>query len=147
MQRLTIIFLGLVAAAVAGVLALNWQVFGATAHFNMLFGALDTSIGAMILFLMGIVVTALAIAFIIWQQLHLSDYRRQAKSLHAQRTLAEDAEASRFTELGVLFREEMAKQDSRFDASFAALRTEFHDAVNSLAATLGELDDRLQRGR
>jgi hypothetical protein len=145
MQRLTIIFLLLVAAVVAGILALNWHVFGVTAHFNMLFGALDATIGALIILLMGIITVALAIAFIIWQQLHLVDYRRQAKTLHAQRALADDAEASRFTELSVLFREEMAKQDSRFEASFAALRTEFHEAVNSLAATLGELDDRLQR--
>jgi hypothetical protein len=145
MLRLTIVFLVLVAAAVAGVLALNWHVFGVTAHFNVLFGALDTTVGAMILFMMGILTTALGLAFIIWQQLHLVDYRRQAKTLHAQRALADDAEASRFTELSMLFREEMTQQDARFEASFAALRTEFHEAINSLAATLGELDDRLQR--
>jgi hypothetical protein len=146
MLRLMIIFLVVVAAAVGAVLALNWPVFGATAHFNVLFGALDTTIGAMILFLLGIITAALGIAFIVWQQLHLVDYRRQARTLHAQRALADDAEASRFTELSVLFREEMAKQDTRFEASFSALRTEFQEAVNSLAATLGELDDRLQRG-
>ena len=145
MRRLMVIFLLLVAAAIAGILALNWQIFGATAHFNMLFGALDATIGALVLFLMALLTSALAIAFVIWQQLHLVDYRRQSKTLHAQRVLADDAEASRFTELGVLFRDEMAKQDARFDASFSALRTEFHETVNSLAATLGELDDRLQR--
>ena len=146
MLRLTIIFLVVIAAAVAGVLALNWHVFGVTAHFNMIFGALDTTIGAMILFLLGLITAALAIAFIVWQQLHLVDYRRQARTLHAQRALADDAEASRFTELSVLFRAEMAKQDTRFEAAFSALRTEFQEAVNSLNATLGELDDRLQRG-
>ena len=45
MLRLTILFLVVVAAVVAGILALNWPVFGATAHINLVFGAFDSTIG------------------------------------------------------------------------------------------------------
>jgi hypothetical protein len=64
----------------------------------------------------------------------LAEFRRQAKELEAQRQLAESAEASRFTELGTLIREEIAK-----------LRTELQDTEHSIAATLGEMDDRLRK--
>ena len=69
-----------------------------------------------------------------WQGTLLQEFRRQAKELQAQRLLAESAEASRFTELGALVREEIAK-----------LRTELEETEHSIAATLGEMDDRLRK--
>jgi hypothetical protein len=82
-----------------------------------------------------------------WQGSLLRDYRQQSKELHTQRTLADDAEASRFTALTTLLREEMSKQDARLQAAVDALRGEVRDTEHSLAATLAELDDRLVRGR
>jgi hypothetical protein len=82
-------------------------------------------------------VLALLVLWIIvgrWQGTLLVEFRRQAQELQAQRLLAENAEASRFTELGALIREEIVK-----------LRTELQDTEHSIAATLGEMDDRLRK--
>jgi septal ring factor EnvC (AmiA/AmiB activator) len=73
------------------------------------------------------------------------DYRRQSKELQTQRILADDAEASRFTALTVLIKEEMAQRDARLEAAFTALRNELRDTEHSIAATLGEMDDRQRR--
>jgi hypothetical protein len=39
----------------------------------------------------------------------------------------------------------MAKQDARLEAAFTALRNELKDTEHSIAATLGEMDDRQRR--
>jgi hypothetical protein len=80
-----------------------------------------------------------------WQGTLLMEFRRQTKELQAQRTLAESAEASRFTELGTLVREEMANSSRRVETALEGLRGELHAAENSLAATLAEMDDRYRR--
>jgi len=44
-----------------------------------------------------------------------------------------------------LIREEMAKSNQRVDAALEGLRGELRAAENSIAATLGEMDDRYRR--
>jgi hypothetical protein len=97
--------------------------------------------------LLGLVVLVSAITVGVWQAGVLRDYRRQSQELQTQRTLADDAEASRFTALTTLLREELARQDARFTSAFESLRGELRDTEHSLAATLAEMDDRLVRGR
>ena len=112
----------------------NWHVFAAPASFSLLFGSVDLPIGVVMVVLMAVIITVAAIYVAIWQSSLLMDYRRQSKELQAQRTLADDAEASRFTALSVLVREEIG-----------ALRTELRDTEHSIAATLAEMDDRMSR--
>jgi len=136
----------LVAVGAAGLfLVLNWSVFAAPASFYFLVGSISVPIGVVFIGLVALVTLAQAIYLGLWQSKLLMDYRRQSKELQAQRALADDAEASRFTALSTLLREEMAKQEARFEAAFTELRTELRDTEHSLAATLGEMDDRQQR--
>ena len=125
----------LVAAGLAALfIVLNWRVFAGPAKLNLAVTQAEVPVGIMMLMLF---VLALAVLWILvsgWQGTLLAEFRRQAKELQAQRLLAESAEASRFTELGALIREEMAK-----------LRTELQDTEHSIAATLGEMDDRLRK--
>ena len=125
----------LVAAGLAALfIVLNWRVFAGPAKLNLLLTQAEVPVGIMMLMLF---VLALAVLWILlsgWQGTLLAEFRRQAKELQAQRLLAESAEASRFTELGALIREEIAK-----------LRTELQDTEHSIAATLGEMDDRLRK--
>jgi hypothetical protein len=65
--------------------------------------------------------------------------------MQAQRTLADDAEASRFTQLTTLMRDEMSKLEKRLETALDAVRGQVRDTENSIAATLAEMDDRLQR--
>jgi uncharacterized protein YlxW (UPF0749 family) len=120
-------------------------VFAAPASFYFLIGTISVPVGLVMLGLIALVTLGYAIYLGIWQSKLLMDYRRQSKELQSQRSLADDAEASRFTALSALLREEMSKQDARLDAAFTALRNELKDTEHSIAATLGEMDDRQRR--
>jgi uncharacterized integral membrane protein len=139
-----------VALIVAGVLSaiflsLNWSVFAQPASFYFVVGTISMPIGVVMLGLIALVTLGYAIFLGIWQGRLLMDYRRQSKELQTQRILADDAEASRFTALTVLIKEEMAQRDARLEAAFTALRNELRDTEHSIAATLGEMDDRQRR--
>jgi len=87
----------------------------------------------------------------VWQGSILLETRRYSKELQAQRTLADQAEASRFTELRGFIQGELAQLNQRIAQSHEALRSELKqelsDSSNSLAAHLAEMDDRLQHPR
>jgi uncharacterized integral membrane protein len=144
-MRVRTIVLIIVALLIAMFLFINWQVFAAPASFYFLVGTVAVPIGVVIVGLLAVVTLGFAGYVAVWQGSLLMDYRRQSKELQTQRSLADDAEASRFTALSALLREEMAKQNARFDEAITALRTEVRDTEHSIAATLAEMDDRLLR--
>ncbi|MEA3108845.1 MAG: hypothetical protein QOI88_3450 [Gammaproteobacteria bacterium] len=117
-------------------LVLNWRIFAGSAKLNLLLTSADVPVGVVMLLLFALALAVLWNYVGHWQGTLLVEFRRQAKELQAQRLLAESAEASRFTELGALIREEIAK-----------LRTELQDTEHSIAATLAEMDDRLRKPR
>jgi uncharacterized integral membrane protein len=125
----------LVASGLAALfVVLNWRVFAASAKLNLLLTSAELPVGVVMLLLFALALLVLWIIVGRWQGTLLVEFRRQAQELQAQRLLAENAEASRFTELGALIREEIAK-----------LRTELQETEHSIAATLGEMDDRLRK--
>jgi len=125
----------LVAAGLAALfVVLNWRVFAGPAKLNLLLTSAEVPVGAVMLLLLALTLLVLWIVVGSWQGTLIMEFRRQEKELQAQRLLAESAEASRFTELGALIREEIAK-----------LRTELQETEHSIAATLGEMDDRLRK--
>jgi hypothetical protein len=125
----------LVASGLAALfVVLNWRVFAGPAKLNLAVTQAEVPVGVMMLMLFALALAVLWILVSGWQGTLLAEFRRQAKELQAQRLLAESAEASRFTELGALIREEIAK-----------LRTELQETEHSIAATLGEMDDRLRK--
>jgi hypothetical protein len=131
-------FRSLLVLAASGLAALfvvlNWRVFASPAKLNLAVTSAEIPVGIMMLMLFALALLVLWIIVGRWQGTLLVEFRRQAQELQAQRLLAENAEASRFTELGALIREEIAK-----------LRTELQDTEHSIAATLGEMDDRLRK--
>jgi TRAP-type mannitol/chloroaromatic compound transport system substrate-binding protein len=64
----------------------------------------------------------------------LLEARRHAQALDAQRRLAEDAEASRLSELRAEVQQE-----------FADVRKTIEESANGLAATIAEMEDRLAK--
>jgi hypothetical protein len=131
-------FRSLLVLAASGLAALfvvlNWRVFAGPAKVNLLLTSAEVPVGVLMLLLFALALLVLWIIVGGWQGTLLLEFRRQAKELQAQRLLAESAEASRFTELGALIREEIAK-----------LRTELQETEHSIAASLGEMDDRLRK--
>jgi uncharacterized membrane protein len=144
-MRFRTVLLIIVVVAIVAFLFINWRVFSAPSNWNFLIGTIEMPIGVVMLGLLAVVILTFAIYVGIWQGTILMDYRRQSKEMQAQRTLADDAEASRFTQLSTLMRDEMSKLDKRLETALDALRGEVRDTENSIAATLAEMDDRLQR--
>ena len=137
MVRAIALFLVLV---LIGLFALvNWEAFTALSPLSLGFTTVQAPLGLIMLALLAF----LGVLFTVWvvslQASSLMDMRRQTKELQAQRDLADKAEASRFTELRA---ELMARLDRLQNESRLALE----QSVNTLAAHLGEIEDRLERG-
>ena len=107
--------------------ALNWRAFLAPTTLSLGVAEVQAPLGLIMLALMAIM-AALFLAYLVYLQSSvLLESRRHAKELQAQRELADQAEASRFTEL-------RAHVDRRLG-----------EIESSLSAQLGEMRDRLQR--
>ena len=130
-----------VVLALAGLFALiNWSAFAALAPLSLGFTTVQAPLGLLMLALVAFLCVLFTVWVIAMQASSLMDTRRQTKELQAQRDLADSAEASRFTELRT---ELMARLDRLQTESRIAL--EQHG--NSIAAQIGELEDRLERAR
>ena len=131
---------------------MNWPVLNAPVPLWLGVTTITAPLGTVILVLFGIVV----LMMLIEQTIALAETRRYGRDLNAQRKLADEAEASRFTELrtyvsGELARSEQRSVDTqsaliaRLDQLERSLRTALEQQANSLQATIGELDDRIER--
>ena len=123
----------------------NWRVFAAPAKISLLVTTVEMPIGVVSLTLGAVALLVLLGYAGFWQSTLLMEFRRQSRDLQAQRALAESAEASRFTALATLVREEIANSDSRLEAALGLLRQEIKESENSLAASIAEMDDRIAR--
>ncbi|MDH3209997.1 MAG: LapA family protein [Burkholderiaceae bacterium] len=146
-MRVRTLIVILLLLSVAGFVAINWSAFMTPTTLTLLLATVDAPVGLVMLLLLVLVVLAFAVYMAVWQGQILLESRRQAKESQALRTLAEQAEASRFTDLRTLMHDELDRLSHRVAQAQDALRTEVRDSANSLAATIGELDDRLQRAR
>ena len=119
---------------------LNWDAFIALTPLKLGVTTVQAPLGLIMLAL----VAFLCVLFIVWvisfQASSLMEARRMTRELQVQRDLADKAEASRFTEL----RGDLIARLDRLQAD-ARLATE--QSANSIAAQLGELEDRLERER
>jgi uncharacterized integral membrane protein len=107
--------------AIALFAALNWSAFLAPTTLSLGVTQVQAPLGLILLGLIA-VITALFLGYLVFLQTTvLMESRRHAKELQVQRELADQAEASRFTEL-------RAHLDSRLD-----------EMENSLGAQLGEM--------
>jgi uncharacterized integral membrane protein len=123
--RTVVLLMVLVAVAIFA--ALNWGAFMAPTTLSLGVARVQAPLGLIMLGLVA-VLTALFLLYVVYLQTTvLLETRRHAKELQAQRELADQAEASRFTELRTY------------------LETRLGEMENSLSADIGELRDRLDR--
>ncbi len=153
-MRLPTVALLILLAVVASFTALNWGAFTAPTQLSLIVTTVQAPLGVLMLLLIG-AITAAFLAFVVYLQTSTTlEARRLAKELKSQRELADSAEASRFTELRSFLSQELAglrtlsgdsdaKLVSRMDAAEQALRTDIEHAGNTLAAYIGELEQRL----
>jgi len=142
----------------AAFVAMNVDEFTRISTLNLGFTTLQVSLGLVMLAL----VVALLLIFLgstlYMQSRHALEAQTHTRELTAQRELADKAEASRFTELrGYLEAQVRAEQQrevaleavlvNRFSQQQQILLARMEQIDNSIAAHLGQLDDKLMQQR
>ncbi len=155
-MRLPTLFLLVVLTFILVFAGVNWSVITTPATVSLLVADIQAPIGLIMLGMI-VMVTVLFLAFAVYLQTTvLLDARRHSRELQAQRELADQAEASRFTDLrgfldaelrklGGQVAESRAGISERLDRAVQDLHTTIDQSGNSLSAYIGELDDRLHR--
>jgi uncharacterized integral membrane protein len=148
----------IVLGAIATFAVVNWGAFTTPTSLSLVFTAVQAPLGLIMLGLAAIL-TVLFLVFLVYLQTSvILEARRYARELRTQRELAEQAETSRFTELRSFLEDELLKLvaqtvelradvQTRLDGLDQNLRSAIEQAGNTLAAYIGELEDRLERGR
>ncbi len=155
-MNLRTVLMVLLVAAFAGFLVLNWNVVTAPTTLSFGLWTAQAPLGLLLLGFTVLIAAMFLFLLVVQQATVLVETRRAAKELTAQRALADQAEASRFTALGEHMDEELRRleaqaamrQDAlgqRLNELEQALRAQVDQASNSLAAFIGELDDRVER--
>jgi uncharacterized integral membrane protein len=128
-MQLRNLVLVVILAAVVVFVVLNWSVIMSPTTLSLGVAEVQAPLGLVMLGLLG-VVTALFLLYVVYLQTSvLLEARRHARELEAQRQLADQAEASRFTELRNY------------------IDTRLRELENALAAHVGEVRERLDQGR
>ena len=150
------IIISLIVLATAALAALNWGALSAPSTINLGVTTMEAPLGLIMLGLTTALV-AVFVAYVVY--LHSSvmlEARRHNKEMSAQRELADKAEASRFTELRNYIdtqRQQAVAADTQAHAALLARLEQLEKTLaqraeqtdNSLAAHVGELEDRLER--
>lgn len=157
MKTVTLIFI-LLLAAIGTFVAVNWDLLSVPASFSLVVTTVQARPGMVILGVMSVLAAVFLISLAYIQTSALLEARRSSLELTRQRQLADDAEASRFTNLGtrverdfVVLGEKIAAAEAalriRIDEARQELRTTTEQTGNTIAAQVGELDDRLTRAQ
>ena len=125
--------------------ALNWSVLMAPTDLSLGFATAKAPLGLIMLGLIVLLAAVFLIYIVVLQAGMMSESRRVSKELKAQRELADKAEASRFDELRTLHSTDMQTLLARMEQLDRELRSAIEANANGIHATLGEIDDRLQR--
>jgi hypothetical protein len=146
---LIFVVLGLVAVFSA----LNWSAFIAPTMLSLGFTTVEAPLGLILLVIVGLLTLLFLVYVTYLQSTVLFETRRHSRELQAQRELAEQAEASRFNQLRAFIETEVEKVAGEIEQSKSLLltrldqierdfRTGLEQTGNSLAASIGELEDR-----
>ena len=157
-MKLTTLLLLVILTATAAFAALNWNVFITPAELSLGYTTVRIPLGLVMLGLL-VFVMALFLVFVVFLQTSaLFETRRQSRELKASRELADQAESSRFSELRNLVEAELLKLSNlhaesqslvitRTEQLESNLRTAIEESGNTLAAYIGELEDRLEKSK
>ena len=150
--RLTILLVAIL--LVAGFAGLNWSEFLRPTPLSFGLFVMDAPLGLILLSVLTVTLVAFLISSIHMQTVNLLDSRQHSKELHAQRELADKAEASRFTDLRQHLDAQMREIHQRetiaaseLEKAVAAgqreLRTQLELMNRTLATRLAEIESRI----
>ena len=140
---------------VAGFAGLNWSEFVRPTPLSVGLFVMDAPLGLILLSVLTITLLAFLASSIHMQTVNLLDTRQHSKELHAQRELADKAEASRFTDLRQHLDTQMRELNQReviaatelekaVVAGQRELRTQLELINRTLATRLAEIEGRLE---
>jgi len=146
----------LLVAVVAMFAVLNWSAFMSETTLSVGFTTVQAPLGLILLVITGLLALLFLIYVVYLQSSALLENRRQSRELQSQREVAENAEASRFYQLKTSLEEalrEQSNQAAQFNNATLArlekldrdLRVIIEQSSNSLAAYIGEVEDRVER--
>ena len=146
----------IVLGAVAIFAAINWKAFMAPTTLSVVFATVEAPLGLILLAVVGLLTLLFLLYVVYLQSSVLMENRRNARELQAQRELAEQAEASRISQLRSFLESELRRLGEKTEeskvvvlAKLEALERELRSVVeqsgNTLAAYIGEIEDRLER--
>lgn len=152
MQIRTLFFV-IILGAIVALAALNWEAFNTPTALWLGVATVQAPLGLVMLGLTGALTFYFLVCILYLQSSVMLEARRHAKELQNSREL----EASRFSELHRFIEEEIqsvAKQDAeaqtvllqRLDKLDSGVVSAVEQSGNTLAAYIGELEDRLERG-
>jgi uncharacterized integral membrane protein len=98
-MRARLILLVLIILVVAGFAAQNWSEFNRPSPLTVGVATVEAPLGLILLIVLGIALLVFIAAAASMRTRGLIESRQQSRALHAQRELADKAEASRFTDL------------------------------------------------
>jgi hypothetical protein len=152
MQIRTLFFV-IILGAIGALAALNWEAFNTPTALWLGVASVQAPLGLVMLGLTAALAFYFLVCILYLQSSVMLEARRHAKELQNSREL----EASRFSELHRFIEEEIqavAKQDAeaqtallqRLDKLDTGVVSAVEQSGNTLAAYIGELEDRLERG-
>ena len=155
-MRFRTILLVVVILLVAAFVALNVDEFTRISLLSLGFTTVQVALGLVMLLLLVMLLVIFLASTLYMQSKNLLEARAHTRELDGQRLLADKAEASRFTELRTYLEgETLAAQRreaalgivlaDRFAHQLQALTARMDQTDNTLAAYIGQLEDRLER--
>lgn len=136
----------------------NWAVFSEEKTLSLIFTQVTAPFGIVMLTIMAVLVAIYFLYTVGLETAALLEVKRYARELLAARKLADEAEASRFSELKKWLEGELAGIKAQSSAGLEAklqaiveridrveheLREDIEKAGNTLAAYIGELEDQI----
>lgn len=136
----------------------NWAVFSESKPLSLIFTQVQAPFGIVMLVILLVLVVVYFIYTVGMEMTALNEAKRFAREILSTRKLADEAEASRFSDLKKWLEGELAgikaeqpsglagKLDqlmARLDKVEETLRDDFEKAGNTLAAYIGELEDQI----
>ena len=153
-MRFRTILMILAILLVAGFVALNVDEFTRVSVLSLGFTTIQLPLGLIMLALLVATLVIFLISALYTQSKHVLEARTHTRELNTQRELADKAEASRFTELRAYLEEQTLAEQRRESALGTVLADRFsqqqqvllarmEQTDNTLAAYMGQLEDRL----
>lgn len=155
-MKLSSLALALAMALLALLALLNWSAFSAPTLLNLGVAEVQAPLGIVLLIFTGLL-SALFLFYIVVQQAGMIlEARRTAKELKGHREVADQAEASRFTEMRAWLDGELRRIEAqssaatremgaRIDKLDQALQDTLTESSKSMLAYLAEIEDKLDR--